>query len=41
MWTGINDIDRMFDAMDLFRSKLNRAFRIMTDLTAKIMVGRF
>jgi len=26
MWTRINDIDRMFDAMDLLRSKLNRAY---------------
>lgn len=26
MWTRTNDIDRMFDAMDLLRSKLNRAF---------------
>jgi HSP20 family protein len=26
MWTRINDIDRMFDAMDLLRSKLNRVF---------------
>lgn len=26
MWTRINDIDRMFDAMDMLRSKLNRAF---------------
>ena len=24
MWTRVRDIDRMFDAMDLFRSKLNR-----------------
>ncbi len=26
MWTRVNDIDRMFDAMDLFRSRLNRMF---------------
>jgi HSP20 family protein len=26
MWTGANDFDRMFDAMDLFRSRLNRMF---------------
>jgi HSP20 family molecular chaperone IbpA len=26
MWTRINDIDRMFDAMDLLRSRLNRTF---------------
>lgn len=26
MWTGGNDFDRMFDAMDLFRSRLNRMF---------------
>jgi HSP20 family protein len=26
MWTRGNDIDRMFDAMDLLRSKLNRVF---------------
>ncbi len=26
MWTRVNDIDRMFDAMDLLRSKLNRVF---------------
>jgi HSP20 family protein len=26
MWTRVSDIDRMFDAMDLFRSKLNRVF---------------
>jgi HSP20 family protein len=26
MWTRISDIDRMFNAMDLFRSNLNRMF---------------
>lgn len=26
MWTRLNDIDRMFEAMDLFRSNLNRMF---------------
>jgi HSP20 family protein len=26
MWTRGDDIDRMFDAMDLFRSRLNRMF---------------
>jgi HSP20 family protein len=26
MWTRENDFDRMFDAMDLFRSRLNRMF---------------
>ena len=26
MWTRVSDIDRMFDAMDLLRSKLNRVF---------------
>jgi HSP20 family protein len=26
MWTRLNEIDRMFDAMDLFRSNLNRVF---------------
>ncbi len=26
MWTRVSDIDRMFAAMDLFRSKLNRVF---------------
>lgn len=26
MWTRVSDIDRMFDAMDLFRSNLNRVF---------------
>ncbi len=26
MWTRVSDIDRMFDAMDLFRSKMNRVF---------------
>ncbi len=26
MWTRVNEIDRMFDAMDLFRSNLNRVF---------------
>ncbi len=26
MWTGANDFDRIFDAMDLFRSRLNRMF---------------
>jgi len=26
MWTRINDIDRMFDTMDMLRSKLNRVF---------------
>ena len=26
MWTNVNDIDRMFTAMDLFRSRMNRMF---------------
>jgi HSP20 family protein len=26
MWTRVNDIERMFDAMDLLRSKLNRVY---------------
>lgn len=26
MWTRVNDIDRMFNAMDLFRSNLDRMF---------------
>jgi HSP20 family protein len=26
MWTGIGDIDRMFGAMDLLRSRMNRVF---------------
>lgn len=26
MWTRMNDIDRMFGAMDLFRSRMNRLF---------------
>lgn len=26
MWTGINDLDRMFGAMDLLRSRMNRLF---------------
>ncbi len=26
MWTRISDIDRMFDTMDLLRSRLNRTF---------------
>ncbi len=26
MWTRVNDIDRMFDAMDRLRSKLDRVF---------------
>jgi HSP20 family protein len=26
MWTRVSDIDRMFNAMDLFRSNLNRMF---------------
>jgi HSP20 family protein len=27
MWRSVNDIDRMFGAMDLFRSQMNRLFR--------------
>ncbi len=26
MWRSVNDIDRMFGAMDLFRSRMNRLF---------------
>jgi HSP20 family protein len=26
MWTSVNDIDRMFGAMDLFRNRMNRLF---------------
>lgn len=26
MWTRVNDFDRMFDTMDLLRSRLNRVF---------------
>lgn len=26
MWTGLNDIDRMFTAMDLLHSRMNNAF---------------